>query len=356
VRLVDLGERRLITEVLRERYRDSVWRFGDDTSVMLDTREHRDSVVVATTDPAPIPVVWELGVVDRHFALGWLLAALNLSDLAAAGAAPVGLLTSLTLPNTMPLADFERLLDGVDACCDSVGTAVRGGNLKEGPDIHCEATAIGVVSGGDPLSRAGARPGDAICAIGPTGLFWAGMLAHSAELALSAAERGRLRAALTTPQPQVAMGECLRRGELVAACADNSDGLYGALWCIATGSGVGVRLDPAAVSMDPLAGSVARRCGVDPVRLALGFGDLQLVAAARPDRLAAIGSVCAEHGVGFTRLGEVVEQAGIFVTAEGHRRRLANFDNERFTPGSQFTGGLDAYRKRLFEQSLWADG
>jgi hypothetical protein len=52
----------------------------------------------------------------------------------------------------------------------------------------------------------------------------------------------------------------------------------------------------------------------------------------------------------------VVEQSGIFVTVDGHPRRLANFDNERFTPGSQFTGGLDAYRKRLFEQSLWADG
>jgi thiamine monophosphate kinase len=117
-----------------------------------------------------------------------------------------------------------------------------------------------------------------------------------------------------------------------------------------------VRLDPAVIETDPLVRTVARRCGADPVRLALGFGDLQLVVTARPDRLAAVSSACAEHGVGFTRLGEVVAEAGIFVTVDGHRRRLANFDNERFTAGSQFTGGLDAYRKRLFEQSLGADG
>jgi thiamine-monophosphate kinase len=137
----------------------------------------------------------------------------------------------------MRLADFERLLDGVDACCASVGTAVRGGNLKEGPEIHCEATAIGVVSGGDPLSRGGARPGDVICAIGPTGCFWAAMLAEGADVALSPGRAGAAAGGAHHAAAAGGGGGCRAAGRSGHACADNSDGLYGALWCLATGSG-----------------------------------------------------------------------------------------------------------------------
>src|SRR5437763_819197 len=129
-RLGDIGERHLITDHLVPRYGGLNINFGDDCAIAVDSPT---GIVVATTDPAPEPVAWRLGFSD-YYHWGWLLAAINLSDIAAAGAGPVGLLSSLTLPMSLDLDEFYRLLDGIDDCCRAVGTHVIGGNLKEAND------------------------------------------------------------------------------------------------------------------------------------------------------------------------------------------------------------------------------
>src|SRR4051812_30627116 len=112
-----LGERRIIAEVFAKRYAHRERPFGDDCAVVMETPT---GTIVASTDPSPKPVAWELGIRD-YYHWGWLLASINLSDLAAAGASPIGLLTSLTLPGDMSQAILERFLDGVDECCDAYG-------------------------------------------------------------------------------------------------------------------------------------------------------------------------------------------------------------------------------------------
>ena len=93
VRLQDLGERRIVEEVLAPRYAAASPRFGDDcATVHLRDNDH----LLVTTDPCPPPMSAHLGFPDLYYA-GWLLATINLSDLAAAGADPLGLLTSLQL-------------------------------------------------------------------------------------------------------------------------------------------------------------------------------------------------------------------------------------------------------------------
>lgn len=352
--LIDMGERRLISEVLAPRYHSAAWRFGDDVAVVMDTRDFPDGRIVATVDPAPPPVAWHLAEEPYDFYYyGWLTAALNLSDLAAAGAEPVALMTSFVLPNEMDLKDFNRLLDGVDDCCATVGTRVKGGNLKEGAQIHCEATAVGVVSGGEPMSRQGAKEGDVLCAVGNTGRFWAGMLAfETPRLTLTNAESVRLHDALLKPRPLIQAGKMLRETGIATSCTDNSDGLYGSLWCLAQGSGLGMLIDEGVMELDPLVEKVSRARGVDPVRLVFGFGDLQLICTISPERVDAATQALRHKGIGLTRLGVVTADPGFFLRTGGRTRRLVNLDNERFTVASQFTGGLEAYRKRLLEEPL----
>src|SRR5690348_11742256 len=100
-RLIDVGERHLIDHELRARYGDQQG-FGDDCAVL--EVPSKASTLVWTTDPAPLPVAHTLGY-DDYYYWGWLLAAINWSDIAAAGGSPVGLLTSLTLPNEFSLSD-----------------------------------------------------------------------------------------------------------------------------------------------------------------------------------------------------------------------------------------------------------
>ncbi len=352
-RLGDLGERRLIGDVLWSRYGGTGDSFGDDCAPVTVTAA---GVIVATTDPAPRPVAYDLGMAEPYH-WGWLLAAINLSDIAAAGAMPLGLLTSFTLPNDMPLADFERLLDGVDDCCAASGTVVIGGNLKEAVDgqIRCEATAVGITPGGTPVRRTGASAGDVLVAFGPTGGFWAAMLVHDRIGHLDGPEHAELLAVLVRPTPQVALGLALRQAGLVRSATDASDGLYAAVTALTGEQGLGCVLDGLRWSYPGFVQQAAALVDADPLRLALGFGDLQLVCAvARSDVPAAKGIARAE-GVHMTVLGDVVGEPGVRLRHGSGTVLLANFDNERFSAESQFTAGLTAYRDRLLTRPLQAD-
>ena len=174
-RLVDFGERRIIEEILRPRYEaQGVNHFGEDCAFVTGSFD-RTGTIVATTDPCPEPMAYVLGFSDLYYR-GWLLATINLSDLAAEGARPLGLLTSLTLPNETTIEQFVRLLDGIDDCCKLSETCVVGGNLKEGRRIELTGTAIGLCEKDRFLLRSGCRPGDLIVVVGDLGLFWAGVL------------------------------------------------------------------------------------------------------------------------------------------------------------------------------------
>jgi thiamine-monophosphate kinase len=348
-RLGDIGERAIVGQILAPRYRDGNLTFGDDVA---DFGTIGGGVLVATTDPAPLPVVWEFFERD-FFDWGWLLAALNLSDLAAAGADPLGLLTSLTMPNDTLVSDFVRLLDGIDAVCHQVGTQVRGGNLKESERAVCEATALGYVDG-TPLSRLGAEPGDALYAFGEVGLFWAAVLRAETHGGRAMTD---VREGLARPRPLVSLGRAIRTSGAAKACMDASDGLYAAICGLTSDQELGFLLQADEVVLSPRAKRLADGLDVEPVRFALGFGNLELVCAADASQESRLLQLARRNRVHMTKLGIVQGESGIRVQRRGISGLMTNFDNERFTPTSQFTTGLSSFRERLMGQPLsrtWA--
>ena len=158
-KLDEIGERKIISEILTERYGGSKSDYFGNDCALIPSNFSASSVIVATTDPYPLPMASILGYEDLYY-WGWLLATINLSDLAAAGAKPLGLLTSLMLPNDISVGDFERLLDGIDECCEQSETKVLGGNIKEGSGIVLSATAFGSCERTNLLSRRGCNMGD----------------------------------------------------------------------------------------------------------------------------------------------------------------------------------------------------
>lgn len=92
--LEEIGERRLVKEYLTPRYGEAVPNFGDDAAIFPPFER---GVVVATTDPCPEPAATLIGD-QRPELFGHLLATINLSDLAAVGAEPLGMLISLETP------------------------------------------------------------------------------------------------------------------------------------------------------------------------------------------------------------------------------------------------------------------
>jgi thiamine-monophosphate kinase len=165
----------------------------------------------------------------------------NLSDLAAKGAKPVGYLLSLALPPTTTeewLAAFARGLAGDQA---SFGVSLLGGDTTATPGpLSIAITALGRVPHGAMLQRSGARPGDSVFVSGTIGDAGGGLaILQGAKADADAApyliERYR------EPRPRVSLGESL--AGIASAALDVSDGLIADLGHIAETSGVRIVVD-----------------------------------------------------------------------------------------------------------------
>src|SRR5262247_478198 len=226
----DLGELGLIAAIAAGLPRGgrTVIGIGDDAAVLAAP----DGRVVATMD---------LLVEARHFRRDWSgpadiggkAAARNLADVAAMGAAPVALLVGLATPGDLPVAWAQDLAAGIAAECARTGATVVGGDVSSADTIMLAVTALGDLAGREPVTRAGARPGDVLAIAGVLGDSAAGLALLEAEHTEPAA----LIAAHRRPRPPYAAGpEAARLG--ATSMIDVSDGLLADLGHIAAASGV----------------------------------------------------------------------------------------------------------------------
>jgi thiamine-monophosphate kinase len=278
--LGDLGEHQILAKVLGPRYAGTPG-FGDDCAVLGAVPGVE---LVATTDTCPTPVVALLGDTDPHHA-GWLLATINLSDLAAAGATTLRLVVNYTLPQQTPVADFERLLDGVDAAATAHGTRVVGGDLRDGDSMLLSATAIGQCVPGRRLSRQGASAGDHLVLLGAPGYLWATVLLARGMATLPDDEATLVRRRACRPMAQVLAGQVLAAQGLAHAAMDVSAGLHATVRALCAVNGLGARMH-GDVNLGPVLESVCDQAGISTFDLAATWGDWCLLTAMAPDDVA----------------------------------------------------------------------
>ncbi len=241
-------------------------------------------------------------VEGRHFlpdadphALGHKALAVNLSDLAAMGAAPRWALLALGLPAAEE-AWLEAFSAGLFALAERHGVELVGGDTTRSPLRTITVTAIGEVPAGVALFRAGARPGDDIWVSGELG---------GAALALVHPEIAAAAVRLHRPEPRVELGERLRG--LAHAAIDLSDGLTSDLGHILERSQVGAVVHYAHL---PRAGAFSGMGNPELEKdcVLSGGDDYELAFTAPPARRADLGALSAELGLALTRIGAI--QAG----------------------------------------------
>ncbi len=191
--------------------------------------------------------------------VAWKLVAVNLSDLAAKGAEPVGVLVSHMLGT-----DDHRFVSGLDEVLQAFGVPLLGGDTVRGGDRRVwGCTAIGRATHTPVPSRSGAQGGDAVYLGGPIGMAMIGFEALRDDTDEDDTVYRR-------PQPQLALGKKL--APRVTAMMDVSDGLLLDASRIAKASGVTLSLFSEAIA--PLAPKTrladAIRWGDDYVLLATG--------------------------------------------------------------------------------------
>lgn len=282
---------------------------GDDVAA-LDLGTGR--WLLATCDVQVAGVHFLPASCDPH-RLGRRCAAVNLSDVAAAGGRPTHFLVSLVLPADTDVAFVDALIDGIAAECQRHDADVIGGNVSSGPVLTVDLTLFGEVAAGEMLRRDGARAGDSVLVTGQLGAAAAGLLlTRRPELGarLSAAAVEEARRAFETPSARVEEGRALVRAGGASAAIDLSDGLAADLAHLCDRSDVGVRLDADSLPVAYAAREVAAACGIDGLDLALGGGeDYELLFTARADRVDALVEAVRGCGTRATVIGEVVGPA-----------------------------------------------
>jgi len=346
--LSSLGERLIIDKLLSPRYSEQDG-FGDDCCIF---RLNETNCIVLTIDPCPQPMSWILGY-DDYYYLGWLLATINLSDIASMGMKPLGLLTSYILPDDTSIQSFSRMLDGVDDACRQANTQVFGGNIKEAGFISCEAVAAGYGEYSNLIRRRGARDGDFIVVIGDIGLFWAGVLKAKNKINVSGVDEEKLMKNILTPRAKIREGQIISGNKLLSSGLDNSDGLYPSVKELALKNKVDIILDFSEIKWDPAVLHISKAVGIEPIRLAVGWGDWQLVGTVAPAKYSELIVKMGEIDTPVHRIGRVVEGSGtVKLSYKGKIGPMTPIESERFSQKSWFTQGIDTYIAELLNTNL----
>jgi thiamine-monophosphate kinase len=261
---------------------------------------------------------------------------INLSDLAAKGAAPLGFLLSVALPADLPLGWLEGFVRGLGEDAGLYGCSLLGGDTDKSPagfgtpgGITVHITALGTVPHGTMVQRASAKPGHRIVVTGTIGDAALGLLLRrgpapeaAARWHLDADMRDRLLDRYLVPQPKNAIAEVLRRH--AAAAIDVSDGLAGDLAKLCRASGVAADI---AVECVPLSAAARQALAAEPAlieTILCGGDDYEVVAAVDAGKIEVLRAAAASVSVAVTEIGTFTAgpPRARFHTADGRELRF----------------------------------
>jgi thiamine-monophosphate kinase len=232
---------------------------------------------------------------------GRIAATASLSDLAAVGAEPAGMLLSVSLPRDAT-ADVQReVAEGVAEVCRAADTFVLGGDTSEASELSISAVAVGFVPADGAMTRLGLRPSDLLFSSGPLG-------SGEALLGLSTHDEAHWQ-----PRARLAEGRALRG--IASACMDTSDGLVSTLDQLARLNGIALRVTvPLPSLLERSAEGLRATLGISALPfLAAEHGEYQLVFGVPPDRLRELETRA--HAISWrpTFLGRVEPGVGLFM-------------------------------------------
>jgi len=271
-----------------------------------------DAALLRPNAGMELAVSTDLLLEGRHFRagtdarkLGHKSLAVNLSDMAAMGAAPRWATLALSLPSADE-AWLEGFARGFFALAARFEVELIGGDTVRGPTgspIGVCVTILGEVPRGLALYRAGAAPGDDIWVSGELG---------GAALGLAQPGNAAAMQRLDEPEPRVELGERLRG--IASAAIDVSDGFAQDLGHILERSGVGAVVEY---------GRLPRFAGADVRQVLSGGDDYELAFTARQERRGEIELLSKELGLGIARVGSIQKGEVRLQVLDGARKPIA---------------------------------
>ena len=259
---------------------------------------------------------------------------MNLSDLAAKGAKPIGFLMSVALPAAIDETWIAAFAAGLGEDAMHYACPLFGGDTDHTPGpLSISIAAFGALPHGGMVRRSTAKIGDIVVVTGTIGDAALGiLLRRDASLAkrwrLSEPSSAQLRERYLLPQPRNALAEAVRQH--ASAAIDVSDGLAGDLAKLCRASGVGAEID---VTRVPLSDAARAVLAADPASIETmltGGDDYEIVLTLAPEKLGALRDAAQKAGVAATDIGRVMAGQGARFIRDGKALSFARASYSHF--------------------------
>lgn len=250
--------------------------------------EFGSKVIVASTDMLHEITDFPEGMTDRQ--IGWMSAAVTISDIASSGAVPLFILIAVGLDKPERLSG---IMEGARECCEYYGTEIRGGDIDSHNELTIVTTGFGIADRDSHITRKGCRPGDFVYILGHPG---------EAQAALEGDERYLL--SLVEPHPFVSEALLIAKAG-ASSMMDVSDGLALSLYDLADASGTGFEI---------VSENIPLSHGVTPEQALYGGGDFGLLFTCSPGIMPVLD-------IRAVFIGRVTESPGVFLDGKSLERR-----------------------------------
>ncbi|HVG15848.1 MAG TPA: thiamine-phosphate kinase [Chitinophagaceae bacterium] len=246
------------------------------------------------------------GLYKDPYLIGWMAITVTMSDLAATGAEPTGILLSLQVPRRYEHGWMQELQRGINEACSAYGTYILGGDTNYSPQISIVTTGVGFVN--KPILRKGTQAGDLIyttAALGAGNAFAYSLFFDASIHAFY--------------KPLARMRESRLIREFASACIDTSDGLFPALSILAEINDTGLRFyEPLQSILSSEATSVYEKATLPAWFFLAGpHGEYELLFSIPRSRQEAFDEACSAAGLLPLLLGEATPDKQVsFITED----------------------------------------
>jgi len=227
----EIGIIRRIAKILDSKY------LGDDCAVLDNGIDY----LVVTTDMLHRTTDFPREMTGED--IGWMSVAVSLSDVAAMGALPIGVVAAWGIPGDTAISFIEDIARGMRDCAKKYGTDIVGGDTDQHAELTIVTTAMGRVDKDKVKLRSGAKAGDLLCVTGYLGTPAAAYKILIEGREAPEKDKKVLIDGFFRPKPRVEEGIRLSKYPQVTAMMDVSDGLGKSVYELSSSSRVGFMVD-----------------------------------------------------------------------------------------------------------------
>ena len=269
---------------------------------------------------------------------GMKVVTVNVSDLAAMGAKPIGFILSLGLPEDLPLNEFDAIMDGVLYSCQDYEMGLMGGDTNQSDELILSGTGLGMVDKNKVLMKEGAQPGDVVAVTGPLGVAAAGFefllspptVREDLKKNLNHSTLELIQKHALQPHARLKEGIMLANTGIVTSATDITDGLASEVGELleASKNRLGITLFETMIPLIPEVEEIAAALNQDPLDFALYYGeDFELLLTLQKDDFDHLKDEFGLHQVG------VVTDSGKMeiIDKDGKTNILENKGYQHFT-------------------------